>query len=146
MPVLESIQRDSPPCPGHMGQGDVNKWEVTAGRAVGMFCSALLWQGHHSWPQPEESGMDPWQSLAQAGSGYLGLQRTRKQNMLQLAGSRQRAQLRQLPLSLHVTCLVTFPIQAPTTQACEYHQLLPHTEPSFFQPVQAHKNKLFSQS
>lgn len=73
--------------------------------------NALLLQGHRSWPQtPVWDG-----SLAEpsAGPGYLGFQKTRKQNMLQLTGRRQQTQLRQLPLSLHVTCSATFPTHLP---------------------------------
>lgn len=110
-----------------------------------MLCNALLLQGHCSRPQPEESGMDLWQSLAQAGSGYSEVSEDKEAE--HAAARRQEivsTKLRQLPLSLHVTCSATFPNQAPTTQACEHHQLLLLTEPSFFEPVWAHKNKCFS--
>lgn len=108
-----------------------------------MLCNALLFQGHGSWPQPEESGMDPWQSLEQAGSGHLGSQKTRSRTCCSSqAGDREHNSDNLHCLSTSHVCRCFLP-KFPQ-QACEHHQLLPHTQPSFFQPVWPHKNKHFS--
>lgn len=107
------------------------EWEQAVGGESRQGCGTMLCRAL-------PLGVDP----GQAGSGHCTGQGSRT------GCSRRQETARELgqpPLPLLVTCPVTFPTPAPTTQACEHHQLLPHTELSFFQPVWAHKNSfLFS--